>query len=321
MNPMNPDHPLADPQMLWLLAGIASLLLLGSLIGWLLARRHPSGSAQLVIANLNARVRAWWVMSAVFVAALATGGVGSVLLFALTSFIALREFVTLTPTSRGDHRTLFWAFFVVAPLHYWLVGIQWYGLFAIFIPVYAFLLLPMRSALCGDTEGFLARTATIQWGLMIAVYAVSHAPALLMLEIPGYRGESAKLLLYLIVVVQLSDVLQYVFGKTLGSHRILPTVSPNKTWEGTVGGIATASLIGTALWWVTPFSPWAAAAISLMICLLGFGGGLVMSAIKRDRGVKDFGTLIEGHGGVLDRIDSLCFAAPVFFHTVRWFYT
>ena len=312
---------LADPQMRLLLGGIGCLLALASLIGWVLDRRVREDQSRLVVANLNARIRSWWVMTAVFTAALATGGLGSVILFALTSFIALREFITLTPTRRGDHRTLFWAFFVFAPVQYLLVGIQWYGLFAIFLPVYAFLFIPMRSALAGDTEDFLARTAKIQWGLMIAVYCVSHAPALLMLQIPGYEGQGAKLLLYLIVVVQLSDVLQYVFGKTLGKHRIVPKVSPNKTWEGTLGGIGSASLVGAALWWVTPFSPAQAWIIALLVCLVGFAGGLVMSAIKRDRGVKDFGTLIEGHGGVLDRIDSLCFAAPVFFHLVRYFYT
>lgn len=312
---------LADRDMLLLLAGIGGLLTLSSLIGWVLARRVRDEQAGLVVANLNARIRSWWVMTAVFTAALATGGIGSVILFALTSFFALREFVTLTPTHRGDHRTLFWAFFIFAPVQYVLVGIQWYGLFAIFIPVYAFLFIPLRSALAGETEDFLARTARIQWGLMIAVYCVSHAPALLMLHIPGYQDQGAKLLLYLIVVVQLSDVLQYVFGKTLGKHRIVPKVSPNKTWEGTIGGIASATLVGALLWWVTPFTPWAAAVIALLVCLAGFAGGLVMSAIKRDRGVKDFGTLIEGHGGVLDRIDSLCFAAPLFFHVVRYFYS
>jgi phosphatidate cytidylyltransferase len=312
---------LADREMLLLLAGVGGLLTLSSLVGWVLGRRVEDESARLVVANLNARIRSWWVMTAVFVVALATGGVGSVILFALTSFIALREFVTLTPTRRADHRTLFWAFFVFAPAQYVLVGIQWYGLFVIFIPVYAFLFIPVRSALAGDTDDFLARTAKIQWGLMIAVYCVSHAPALLMLSIPGFEGQGAKLLLYLIVVVQLSDVLQYVFGKTRGRHRIVPRLSPNKTWEGTVGGIGSATLVGALLWWVTPFSPAAAALIALVVCLAGFAGGLVMSAIKRDRGVKDFGTLIEGHGGVLDRIDSLCFAAPLFFHSVRYFYT
>ncbi len=312
--------PLADPRMLSMLGGILILLILSSLIGLVLARRVRTDASRAVVANLNARIRSWWIMTGVFIAALATGGVGSVILFGLISFIALRELITLTPTHRADHRTLFWAFFVFLPIQYLLVGIQWYGLFAIFIPVYAFLFVPLRSALAGDTQDFLARTAKIQWGLMIAVYCVSHAPALLMLESADQPGQGARLLLYLIVVVQLSDVLQYVFGKTLGRRRILPSISPNKTWEGTIGGIAAATLIGTALWWLTPFSPWAAAAIALLVCLTGFAGGLVMSAIKRDRGVKDFGTLIEGHGGILDRIDSLCFAAPLFFHVVRYLY-
>lgn len=310
-----------DREMILMLSGIVGLLLLSSALGLVLARRVASESGRLVVANLNARIRSWWVMTAVFTAALATGGIGSVILFGLTSFIALREFITLTPTHRADHRTLFWAFFVFAPFQYYLVATHWYGMFTIFIPVYAFLFVPVRSVLAGDTEDFLSRTAKIQWGLMVAVYCVSHAPALLMLEIPGYEGENAKLLLYLILVVQLSDVLQYLFGKTLGRHKIVPNVSPNKTWEGTVGGIASATLIGALLWWATPFSLWQAALIALAINLAGFAGGLCMSAIKRDRGIKDFGTLIEGHGGVMDRIDSLCFAAPVFFHLVRYFYT
>lgn len=310
-----------DPEILGLLAGIVALLAFSSAAGWMLARRVASDGGRRVVANLNDRIRAWWVMVGVFAAALATGGIGSVILFGLLSFVALREFITLTPTRRADHRTLFWAFFVFVPVQYVLVAVHWYGLFAIFIPVYAFLFVPFRSVLAGDTEDFLARTAKIQWGLMIAVYCVSHAPALLMLQIPGFEGENAKLLLYLIVVVQLSDVLQYVFGKTLGKRPIAPRVSPNKTWEGALGGVSAATLIGALLWWATPFTPWESAGIALLINLAGFAGGLSMSAIKRDRGVKDFGSLIQGHGGVLDRIDSLCFAAPLFFHLVRYGYT
>jgi phosphatidate cytidylyltransferase len=192
-------------------------------------------------------------------------------------------------------------------------------MFAILIPVFAFLFVPARLAIAGDTEAFLERASTIQWGLMICVYCLSYTPALLMLQIPGY-GRPAKLMLYLVLVDQLSDVLQYVWGKMLGRHKIAPVVSPNKTWEGFVGGVLSATAIGTALWWMTPFTPVVAAAVSLAITLMGFAGGLTMSAIKRDRGVKDYGTLIKGHGGILDRMDSMCFAAPVFFHIVRYFY-
>ncbi len=304
-----------------LVGGVIAVLILASLIGWILARRPGNDDYRATIANLNARTRAWWLMVAIFLLAMLSGGIGSVILFGLTSFLALREFITMTPTKRGDHGTLLWLFFVITPIQYGLVAIGWYGLFAIFIPVYAFLFVPLRSVLSGDCERFLERTATIQWALMICVYCVSHAPALLTLEIPGFEGKNGKLLLYFVLVVQASDVLQYIWGKTLGKHKIAPAVSPNKTWEGFLGGVATATLLGTALWWATPFTPWQAAGMSFAITLMGFAGGLVMSAIKRDRGVKDYGTLIKGHGGVMDRIDSLCFSAPVFFHLTRYFFT
>jgi phosphatidate cytidylyltransferase len=310
-----------DDDLKWLFGGVLGLLVLASGVGAILARTVKSDDGRATVENLNARVRAWWGMCAVFAIALATGGLGSVVLFGLVSFLALREFVTLTPTRPGDHRALFAAFFVLAPLQYVLVGIQWYGLFSILIPVYGFLFIPSRIVVTGDVEVFLTRAATIQWGLMVCVYCVSHAPALLMLQIPGYEGQNAKLLFYLILVVQVSDVLQYVWGKTTGKRPIAPHVSPNKTWEGFVGGVGSATLIGALLWWATPFTPLQSAGMSLAITLMGFAGGLTMSAVKRDRGVKDFGTMIEGHGGIMDRIDSICFSAPVFFHLTRYFFT
>jgi phosphatidate cytidylyltransferase len=304
-----------------LVGGVIGVLLLASVTGWILARRTGNAEYRSTIANLNARTRAWWIMVAIFLLAMLSGGIGSVVLFGLMSFLALREFVTMTPTKRGDHGTLLWVFFVITPLQYVLVATSWYGLFSIFVPVYAFLFVPLRSVLSGDCDRFLERTATIQWALMVCVYCVSHAPALMTLRIPGFEGENGKLLFYFVLIVQASDVLQYIWGKILGRHKIAPTISPSKTWEGFLGGVATATLLGTALWWATPFMPWQATGMSLVITLMGFVGGLVMSAIKRDRGVKDYGTLIEGHGGVMDRIDSLCFSAPVFFHLTRYFLT
>jgi phosphatidate cytidylyltransferase len=310
-----------DQQMQWLIGGVLALLALATLITRILHRRARSDAAVALVKNLAARVHAWWIMVAVFAAAMLTGGIGSILLFALVSFLALREFVTLTPSRRGDHRALFLVFFLILPIQYYLLWIQWYGMFVIFIPVYAFLIIPVRIAAAGDTEHFLERTAKIQWGLMVCVYFVSHAPALLTLEIPGYIGQNAKLLFFLVTVVQMSDVLQYVWGKSLGKHPVATQVSPSKTVEGLVGGVLSATALGAGLWWITPFTPWQAALMSLAITLAGFFGGLVMSAIKRDRGVKDYGTTIAGHGGVLDRIDSICFSAPVFFHLTRYFYT
>ena len=309
-----------DNELLWLFGGVAVTLVLATAVGQALRLSVAGPGARATIANVNARIGAWWLMSAAFLVATLTGGVGSVVLFALVSVLALREFVTLSPTSRADHRALAWAFFVVIPVQYVLVGVQWYGLFSIMIPVYVFLLLATRMVLAGETEGFLERAATVQWGLMACVYCVSYAPALLLLDIDGYDAGSGKLLLFLVVVVQASDVLQFVWGKLLGRRRIAPTVSPNKTWEGFAGGVACATLLGTGLWWATPFNPLQAAAMSVLIALAGFAGGLVMSAIKRDRGVKDYGGLLPGHGGVLDRIDSLLFAAPIFFHVTRFFF-
>lgn len=196
---------------------------------------------------------------------------------------------------------------------------DWYGMFSIFIPVYGFLLLPILASLGGETARFLERTSKIQWAVMISVFCLSHVPALMNLRIEGY-DTNILLLVFLIGVVQASDVLQYIWGKLFGKRKILPALSPSKTVVGTVGGIASASLLAVALYPLTPFTPWQAGLIGLLICSMGFLGGLVMSAIKRDRGVKDWGNLIQGHGGMLDRVDSICFAAPVFFHVVRYFW-
>ena len=246
------------------------------------------------------------------------GRTGVVILFGLISFAALREFMTLTNTAREDHIALVVAFFVIVPVQYTLVWHEWYGLYSIFIPVYAFLLMPILSVLGGNTDGYLIRVAETQWALMICVFCASHVPALLTLQIPGFEGRNVLLIAYLVFVVQISDVLQYVWGKLVGKHKIAPSLSPSKTVEGAVGGILSATLIGGALFWITPFNIFESLCLSLLITIMGFLGGLVLSAIKRDRGVKDWGHLIAGHGGFIDRMDSVLFSAPVFFHFVRY---
>ncbi|BCV33905.1 phosphatidate cytidylyltransferase [Shewanella algae] len=304
-------------QTLWLFAGIGLLLVVATLIGRLLAWRKGNNA---VIANLNARIDAWWMMVLAIGIAFLFGLYGVILLFALVSFYALREFLTLTPTRASDYPALVAAFYFALPVQYLLIAIHWYGMFSIFIPVYLFLLMPILAALGGDTTRYLERTAKVQWGLMIAVYCVSSVPALMTLRIEGYEGRNLLLIAWLILVVQLSDVLQYCCGKLFGKRKVAPKLSPSKTLEGLVGGVLLATLVGTSLFWITPFTPWQAAIIALLVNLLGFAGGLVMSAIKRDRGVKDWGHMIEGHGGMLDRMDSVCFAAPVFFHVVRYWW-
>jgi len=306
---------------LWLFGGILALLVVASSVGWLLARRAKTDSGRATVENLVARVNAWWVMIILLAIAFALGKAATVVLFAFVSFFALREFITLTPTRQSDYLPLVLLFFVLLPVQYLLVGYDQYGTFAVFIPVYGFLLMPAVATFAGDTQEFLERSAKIQWASMITVYCISYAPALLLLKIPGYEGSSSLLLFYLLLVVQLSDVLQYVFGKLFGKTKLAPRVSPSKTVEGLVGGGLSTTLIGGALWWITPFTFVQALVISFVIVVMGVLGGLTLSAMKRGLGAKDWGVMIEGHGGMLDRMDSVSFAAPVFFHIVRYFYS
>ncbi|MGY4493452.1 phosphatidate cytidylyltransferase [Pseudomonas sp. TE3610] len=305
-------------KFMWFFAAIAGLLVIASAIGWVLARRVTSDSGKATVDNLNQRVNAWWGMVVVFFVSYQLGGNATVVLFAFISLFALREFITLTPTRRGDHNALFAAFFVLIPLQYILIGTHWYSMFTLLVPVYAFLLLPAIAVLSQDTEAFMERTAKIQWGVMICVYCISHAPALLLLDLKGFQGQNALLLFYLMFVVQISDVLQYVFGKLFGKRKVAPLVSPSKTVEGLVGGGLAATLVGGCMFWMTPFNFWQSLLMSLVIVVMGFVGGLVMSAIKRSLSAKDWGTMIKGHGGMLDRMDSVCFAAPIFFHLTRY---
>ncbi len=310
-----------DLNLMRLLFGVGGILVLGTVAGSILRWRLSGERHVALVENLNSRVAAWWVMVAVLAVAFLAGRTGVTVLFAFCSFAALREFMTLTSTRRADHRAMAVAFFIVLPLHYLLIWIGWYGLYSIFIPVYAFLFLPILSALRGDPVDFLGRIAETQWALMISVFCLSHVPALLYLEIPGFEGGNVLLIAFLVFVVQFSDVMQYVWGKLLGRRRVAPDISPSKTFEGFLGGVLTASLAGAGLWWMTPFTFLQAGLLSLVITAMGALGGLVMSAIKRDRGVKDWGDLIPGHGGFLDRLDSVIFAAPIFFHLVRYFWS
>ena len=308
--PLQPMH--------YLLGGVVALLIVASLVGWALARRVTSEAGQDTVRNLNARIKAWWVMVAIFAVAFIAGKGVTIILFAATSFYCLREFYSLTPTHPSDHPAMAAAFYIFLPLQYWLLWIDWVTMLTILIPVYAFLALPVLSMVKGVTADYLQRVAKIQWGLMIAVFCVSHAPALLMLNLGGVPP--VNLLFFLITVVQLSDVLQYVAGKLVGRTKLAPNVSPSKTVEGLVIGGLAATGVGAALWWVTPFSPLEAAAMAFAVVVAGALGGLVLSAVKRSLGAKDWGVMIQGHGGALDRMDSVTFAAPLFFHLTNYFF-
>lgn len=309
------NHSHSD--LLQLFGLVLALLVIATVIGRVLL--YKSGERhQPVIDNLNARIHAWWIMVIFIGAAFLLGKTGVIVLFAVCSFFALREFVALTSGKEAERLSLLAAFYIALPLQYVMVAMEWYGLYSIFIPVYAFLFMPILSSLRGDTNQFLERIAQTQWALMICVFCASHVPALLSLSIPGFEGREVLLIAFLVFVVQISDVLQYVWGKLFGKHLIAPSLSPSKTIEGALGGIASATLIGAALFWITPFTPLQAAAMAFVCAFMGLMGGFVLSAIKRDKGVKDWGKTISGHGGFIDRLDSVLFSAPVFFHLVRY---
>ena len=291
--------------------GLFVILVVASLAVGLLKRTRPGAD----FGELERRVRSWWLMVIIFALAMALNRAISLVFFCLVSFLAFKEYLSIIPTRLADRRVLFWAYLAI-PIQYLWIGYEWYGMFIIWIPVYLFLLLPLRMVLIGETTGFLRAAGTVHWGLMSTVFAVSHIAFLLVLPDSGNpRGGGPALVLYLVFLTQFNDVAQYLWGKMLGRHRVVPRVSPNKTLEGLLGGVTTTVVLAWLLApLLTPFLPREALAAGLMIGLAGFIGDVVVSAVKRDIGIKDSGTLLPGHGGILDRLDSLTYTAPLFFH-------
>ncbi len=306
--------------ILLLALGSFGILIALTILGEILRARQPVHEPNPVLDTYMTRVQSWWGMVAFIGVALLMGKPGIMTLFAFASFAALREFLTLTAKAQADHLSLALAFFVVLPLQYVFVGLGWSGLYTVFIPVYAFLLLPMVSALRGNPNRFLVRVAETQWALMIAVFCVSHVPALMSIDIAGYGDRSVLLIAFLVMVVQCGDLLEYFFGRRIGRTRIAPGLSP-KTWEGAVLGVLSAMIIGALLNWITPFGLIGAALMAGIASFVGMLGSIVLAAIKRDRGVKDWSHLIPGQGGFVDQLDSVIFAAPIFYQLTVYFYS
>lgn len=308
------------------IVAVLALVVLGlaaaTLLVWL--RPAPLATDEKAVekrSELKARIGSWWVMVTLLVAALLLGRVAMIVLLAFVSYLALKEYLTIIPTRKADRVVLLVAYLAV-PIQYYWVGIGWYGMFVIFIPVYMFLILPAAMVLRGETQGFLKAAGTLHWGLMISVFAISHAAFLLAVPPPDARpGMGAGLLVFLLIATEFNDVAQFVSGKLIGRRKITPKVSPNKTVGGFLGGLVATILLSAALAPIlTPIGVWQAAVIGALLATAGFFGDIVMSALKRDLGIKDTGTMLPGHGGILDRIDSLVFTAPIFFHAVRYFY-
>jgi phosphatidate cytidylyltransferase len=301
----------------WVLAGIGALLVVATLVTCLLKVRNPGSDYR----ELTQRIHAWWVMVAIFAVALGLGERWSIAFFAFVSFLALKEYLSLIPTRRADRRVIFWAYLTI-PVQYWWVAEGYFSMFTLFIPVWGLFIVSTRMVLVQETHDFLRAVGTLQWGMMTMVFALSHVAYLLVLPAQsGGPGDGASLVVYLVLLTEFNDVAQYVWGKTFGKHKVVPKVSPGKTVEGLAGGIVTTTGLAVLLApWLTPLDRWDAVAAGLLIGMGGFLGDITISSVKRDIGVKDSGTMIAGHGGVLDRVNSLMATAPLFFHFIRFFY-
>ncbi|MFM9880056.1 MAG: phosphatidate cytidylyltransferase [Burkholderiaceae bacterium] len=310
---------------------VFGLLLLATVVLFARSLRERSDDAagdeqRLALKDLQGLLRTSWLMAGVFWLGWASGDGVATVLFAGVAFFALREFITLSPTRRGDHRSLVLAFFVVLPVQFALVYTEHFDLFTVFIPVYAFLALPVVSALAGDPQRFLERNAKLQWGIMVCVYGMSHVPALLLLDFPRYASKNAFLVFFLVFVVQTCMVVQHLAArhfKVSGSAGPAPEISQSFHWRSWCAGVLAGGLVGALMSALTPFKPGQALGMALIACAAGSLGHLVMKALKRDRGVTHWGSQgrsVTGASGLLDRVDALCFAAPVFFHSVRWYF-
>ncbi len=317
------------PEVRTTLFAIFVALALASVVSILIKRLRPDHDYH----ELRSRIRTWWVIVGLFASSLAWSPKATIAFFGFVSFLALKEFLSMTPTRRADRRVLFYAYLAVV-IQYVFAATSWYGMFIMFIPVLMFVWLPTRMWMIGQTEGFLRAAGTLHWALMITVFSLSHAAYLLMLQAgdaprfaPVHSSQVAEqhpgvgLLVFLLLMTELNDIFQYIWGKTLGKRKVAPTVSPGKTYAGLIGGVLTT--VALAAWLGPKFTLLDAPRAMLsgiVIAVGGFAGDLCMSALKRDLKIKDFGATLPGHGGVLDRVDSLVFAAPLFFHFVYYCY-
>ena len=288
---------------------VLGMLALATIIIALLRPRLSPGMRR----ELWLRTRSWWVMVALMLFALALPTNFTITAILLLSFVSLKEFYTLVHMRIADRRAILLSYMGLIVQYVW-VWQHWYGMFLIFIPVYMFVIIPFRLVLAGESQRFMTSAGKLHWGLMAFGYGLSYLACMLVMDFrtpldAGHRG----LLFYLVFLAQFNDVLQFMFGKAFGKHKMTPHISPNKTWEGFLGGLVCTSGLAVLLRFLTPMDVQHALIAGMLIAITGPIGGMVISAIKRDVGVKDSGNIIPGHGGVLDRFDSMLFVLPTVF--------
>ncbi len=299
---------------LYMMLAVLAVLIVSTLVQQVLTRLKPETD----YLELKQRIASWWWIIGLLFTFLVVGRAASIIFFAVISYLALKEFISIVPTRQADRNAVFWVYLSI-PLQYYWVSIGWYGMFIIFIPVYMFLLVPVRMVIKGETDGFIKSAGVLHWAAMLTIFSVSHVAYLLVLPEKNVEAGGMGLVLYLLVMTQFNDVSQYVWGKLTGRHKIIPRVSPNKTWQGFIGGMVTITLVSMFIGpGLTPMNIIQSFVAGILISISGFFGDVVISSVKRDLGIKDSGSLIPGHGGIFDRMDSLIYTAPVFFHYIYY---
>lgn len=303
-------------EMITVLIGVFIVLIISTIISQILLRKYPNKDTE----NIWLRVKSWWMMCIIFSFALMIHKTVSLIFMAFLCFLALKEYFSLIPTNRSHRLVYLWAYLTI-PIQFILIYNGLYGFFIVFIPVYMFLFIPIQALIVGETKGFLHSMATIQWGIMLFVFSLSHLAYLIVLPGNEQSVSGASLVLFLVILTQANDVFQYISGKLFGKRKIIPKVSPNKTWAGFIGGVILTTLLSMLLGsLLTPFTLTGMIAAGMYISISGFIGDVNISALKRDLNIKDTSQAIPGHGGILDRVDSLTYTAPLFFHFTRFFY-
>ena len=307
------ENYIQQTEILWVIGLIFGILIFATVLFWTWGFLRPEAK----LGELKMRTKSWWTMATIFVATTVVNPAISFVAIGLLSLTALRELVSISRNVRdADRRSLIWCYLSI-PVQYYLAYKGQYGLFLIFIPIFMHIWLPFTLVMRGVTEDIGRSMSVLPTQLMLTVFGISHLAYLLVLPpLPGFTVGGQGLLLFIVFITEMNDVFQFTWGKLFGRLKIVPSVSPNKTWEGFLGGILTSTIVGYYIRFLTPFSGQEALLVSFFVACSGFVGDVVVSAVKRDVGIKDTGNTIPGHGGILDRIDSLAITAPVFFHIV-----
>ncbi|MFZ4576031.1 MAG: phosphatidate cytidylyltransferase [Phycisphaerales bacterium] len=309
----SPSAAFAHPATLPMVAGIGAALVVATVIIEVLGRTGKVTREHL--AELRKRTLSWWILAPLMLVPVLLGAATSILAVLVLSIFAYREYARAT----GLFRELFVSAIVVLGL----IAVNlaaldnWYGLFVALFPI-TIALLAALPILQDQPKGYIQRVGLAVLGFSFFGMCFGH------LSYFANDTHFRPAIIFLLITVELNDVFAYCTGKLFGRRKLAPNTSPKKTLGGALGAlILTTSLTA----WLAHFifrgtaidHPLHLAALGLLISIGGQFGDLVMSSIKRDIGIKDLGVLIPGHGGILDRFDSLILVAPLVFHFVRFF--